>query len=522
MVTGCTSTADTQKSANKKDTVKSESTVDKDEKKTYKYRMAMYNDSPWNDDIKSLDYYKKMFPDLDIDLVYVEKSSADEKMNLMISSGDIPDVMQFGNKDMLYNQGVYGCWTEEFFREHAPNISKMIDETDPMAWEYAKYDGKNMYSIPGWNINTTYPRISVYNKKWLEAVGEEVPKTIEDAERVFYKFTDDDPDQNGKKDTYGLSEEGFMPVYGAYGMQRGVWLKDSKGNLVYGDVMPEAKKALETLQKWYKDGVIDPEFITGEAEGGYWALSQPLNKDKIGYTAAGWFYHWNPEGTVSGTPGRNYSEFKALNPDGELAYGVPLIGPEGKSGHVHEQPMNLRTHFSKALCEDEERFGRLLEFVDYVNGSDMAGDMQPVIINGNGIENKDWEWKTTDSGKKVINCLHKPGIIGPMGWGGTFNFVEGNGSLEYQKLNADLTWADDITKDYPDSYVNELYTTLDSAGKYKAELDKLLDEGYIAIITGEKPLDYFDEMVKLWYKNGGQEMTDEANKWFNTVKDGTK
>lgn len=489
---------------------------------SYHYTMAMYNKGPWNEPTESLEYYKELFPDMDIELVYVEQANASEKISLLISSGDVPDVMQMVDRNALYSQGVLGCWTEEFFREHAPNISKIIDETDPNAWDYVKYDGENMYSIPGWNLNNTFPEISVWNQNWLDAVGEEVPTTLEDAERIFYKFVTDDPDQNGKDDTYALSDQGFKPIYGAYGMQRDMWLDDGNGNLVYGDVMPEAKDALAKLNQWYQDGIIDPEFITGEAEGGYWALSQPLNKQKIGFTNAGWWYHWTPVLKEGDAGGSNLQEFIALNPDGELAYGVPLTGPDGKAGHVMNQSLTFRTHFSKELCEDTERFGRLLEFIDYVNGSDAAGDPTSVITNYYGKEGEGWQWTQDSTGRECVEALVSDfDEYGFNGWTGTFTFMEEGGSIDFQELRQgeQINWISDLTENYPESYTNHLYTNLSTEAEYKTELDKLLDEGYISIITGEQPLDYFDEMVELWYANGGQEMTDEANAWYHQYQD---
>lgn len=60
-------------------------------------------------------------------------------------------------------------------------------------------------------------------------------------------------------------------VYGAFGFLPDRWT-EKDGKLVYGAVQPEIKEALTLLNKRYKDGVIDPEFITGENNGGYWAL----------------------------------------------------------------------------------------------------------------------------------------------------------------------------------------------------------------------------------------------------------
>lgn len=42
-------------------------------------------------------------------------------------------------------------------------------------------------------------------KSWLEKVGEKMPVTWEDALRIARKFQDNDPDGNGKNDTFGLA-----------------------------------------------------------------------------------------------------------------------------------------------------------------------------------------------------------------------------------------------------------------------------------------------------------------------------
>lgn len=49
---------------------------------------------------------------------------------------------------------------------------------------------------------------------------------------------------------------------------------------------------------------------------------------------------------------------------------------------------------------------------------------------------------------------------------------------------------------------------------YATECNKILNEGYIAIITGEQPLDYFDTMVEQWYNAGGTVLTEEANELY--------
>ena len=53
---------------------------------------------------------------------------------------------------------------------------------------------------------------------------------------------------------------------------------------------------------------------------------------------------------------------------------------------------------------------------------------------------------------------------------------------------------------------------------YGDEAWQNLMTGYSEIIIGDKPIDYFDELVRAWYEAGGTEMTDEANAWYANIK----
>ena len=61
------------------------------------------------------------------------------------------------------------------------------------------------------------------------------------------------------------------------------------------------------------------------------------------------------------------------------------------------------------------------------------------------------------------------------------------------------------------SYTDELYPKTESYSKNISALERLTVETYMSIITGEKPVDYFDEYVKLFYENGGTAIEKEMN-----------
>lgn len=55
------------------------------------------------------------------------------------------------------------------------------------------------------------------------------------------------------------------------------------------------------------------------------------------------------------------------------------------------------------------------------------------------------------------------------------------------------------------------YPTLQAAG---STLNDILIEGFTKIIIGEKPIDYFDEIVQQWLTAGGAQATAEINETY--------
>lgn len=83
-------------------------------------------------------------------------------------------------------------------------------------------------------------------------------------------------------------------------------------------------------------------------------------------------------------------------------------------------------------------------------------------------------------------------------------------------------WAHELNLNDPtfEKYgiVDKLVVTPESYNLYWTELDKLEREVYFDIITGAKPVDYFDQFVTEWMAMGGETVTAEASAWYATQK----
>ena len=483
-----------------------------DSAEPYTYTMVMYNFGPLDEDAVMVKHWNEKYG-VNFQPLNVEQSSAQEQINLMVSAGEIPDVMQSIDANAYFQQGIIGGWSEELFREHAPRLSAYIDEIEPKAWAYAKYDDKNMYTIPGFRLYNTVTDPFIWRTDWLENLGiDKIPETLDEVEDAFYKIAKNDPDGNGIDDTYALSNTALDAIYGAFGMQRDRWLLDENGKVVKGDVMPQAKDALTLLNKWYTDGVLDPEFITGENQGGYWAISHAFLNGRIGTSGMGSFYHWVDCTDMDSTwIGRMAAAIKESGNEIPYAPGHPPIGPNGDWGTTKSSVTSLRTHFSAILTADEPRFARLLEIID-----DMMMDLDNSIQASRGIEGETYEimeW----NGKPVINMLveNNTSAVNGMGAAAWFMFTEEYSyDFQYMAYAFDFAWFDKYMADYNQGYENVIFGTLPSNSLYSTECNKILNEGYIAIITGEQPIDYFDDMVAQWYAAGGEVLTQEANELY--------
>jgi putative aldouronate transport system substrate-binding protein len=136
------------------------------------------------------------------------------------ASGEIPDVLRpktISNFQKYVSQDLLAEIPLDVLKKNAPNLYKMMEEASPGSFKHATVNGK-IYGIPLLSFHNEYRDVVVYRGDWMKNVGvDKSPETLDEFEKLMYKLSNEDPDKNGKKDTYGLSDGGFNAVYGAYG-----------------------------------------------------------------------------------------------------------------------------------------------------------------------------------------------------------------------------------------------------------------------------------------------------------------
>jgi len=480
--------------------------------------------------------------DVDVQNVYIENSQYLDLLNVRIASGDAPDIFEPKGTSIMrdyYNQGAIASWSKELFIEKCPTIYNFImngcvdgrlkDYVD-MFWDFAMIDGKMVTVPPMAEAGTMLAKVMLLRGDWLENLGvTELPYSLDDFIALMYRFTNEDPDKNGKDDTYGFSTSVVRSIFGAfYGFisfpdpshNSRIEFYNIDGKIHCGDILPSNKEALKVLAKCYADGVIDPEFVAqnGENTGGYWALSQPFINGRIGASSHASIDHYRyPE--VTGTEGACAKEYFAVNGNYNYKYAPWPAGPEGNYGGGSLGPAcGIGENAVYNAKMDQEKLEAILSILDI-----FAKDSELAILASYGIEGTQYD---------ITGPADKPGIVVKV----TNEELNASGAAAYRgfyggpsPMNDTLIRMnyynnpvfDNIFRiqgqpGYKGGYNRDVYDSTASTSKYAPELLTLRDETFVNIICGKQSVDTYDDYVKEYLKIGGQILIDEAQEWWDS------
>lgn len=492
-----------------------------------KLTIATYSDSQVPNDAKHvLAMNEKYGIELDIWPCFGDEYA--NQVATRLASGDMPDILGMQNGlDVIkmIEQDIIVPIDEEYIKREMTGYYNFLYENSENPFKLCKIDGK-IYGFPSQNAEGVYHFTCVWRSDWLANVGiSKTPETLEEYEQALYKFALEDPDKNGKKDTYGLSNKGMLPIYGAFGpipfdfnANLRYFIKD--GKIVCAATQPEMKEALRLLAKWYKDGVIDPEFVTGERTEGSWAVSQAFAKGRIGFSQPGMFYNTMRASDPPGRDGNFYKLFRETQDtlgvtSADYVIGKPPIGPNGASGAIKWGVENgINFAFTKALAKDEARMKKAANWL-----GNLWSNFDNYSSAWHGTKDVDWiydpEMGVIQNQSEEMKTAAEKGLTAQLGVGG---FFINDMPQMTKKINPKFyTYADEVAS-FTEGYYDVLAgAPLEAIGKYGADLGKMAMNAYYDIITGKKDIESFEDFVKEWENNGGKEILVEAEKWYAEV-----
>lgn len=483
-----------------------------------------------NDTFENNEWTRAYLDELGIKLNYkwiaTSGEDATQKMNVMIASGDLPDIIPVNAIQLkqMADAGMLADLTDVYNQYASPLAKKFMEGDSPEQLNSAKINGRIM-AIPNTNSSIDGASILWVRTDWLKKLNLPEPKTMDDVYRIAEAFAKRDPDGNGKDDTFGLGINkgiggggimGLGGFFNGFHSYLGGWVKDESGNLVYGSIMPETKAALLKLQEMYKAGLLDKEF--GVKDGNKTGEDAVAGKIGLYYGAM-----WNPINPLQKgkdlDPNMDWQAYPIVSVDSAPAkpqVGNPVFAYYAvKKGAKHpEAIMKMVNLFI------EKGWGEKQDFDHYFSSPDGIELFKHAPFNAwSPTKNLEVHLAVTESLKtgdtSKLNGEQKS----------TYEKIKQFNAGDNKMWSTARVFGENSSFTVIHQYQKNQLLTMNAffgaptktMGEKKATLDKMEIETFTKIIMGE-PIELFDKFVEDWKKLGGDDITKEVNEWAKSVQ----
>lgn len=239
------------------------------------------------------------------------------KLSAMLATGEPLDIvyMNSGQFEALWDQQLCEPITDWIEGSKVLSDPNVIPKSE---WDRIRREDGELYAVFNKFEQGTMPTA---RGDWMDRLGMGAPQDLDEYYRLLNAFKTQDPDGNGKDDTWGLvigyTNYDCTGFFGAYGLMYG-FEKDAAGNLYCPWATNEAIPVYEWFKKLYKEGILEPNFITNKSSN----FRDLFMTDRAGMTAywAAWVGLFN-------------QQVKAKNPNSPFR-AVGLVPPKGPGGRL--------------------------------------------------------------------------------------------------------------------------------------------------------------------------------------------
>ncbi|MEK4114070.1 putative aldouronate transport system substrate-binding protein [Paenibacillus sp. DS2363] len=422
-----------------------------------------------------------------------------DQFNLLISTKELPDVIYYnwadavGGPEKMIKDGRI-IRLNELIDSYAPNLKRII-ESDPDVKKQIALDDGTIYMFPllkldALKLNATSGLIM--RQDWLDKLNLKVPTNIDEWYTVLKAFKEQDPNGNGKPDelpfTGNWGPGNLTKLHdfaAAFGVIGGFQMNGDK--VEFGPIQPGYRDFLETMAKWYKEGLIDPEIMTNDGKAFDYKVTSNL---------AGAY-----QGGVFSGMGKYFNLMRDTDPNFNVT-GVPWpVSPDGTSYATFNLDAKVLSYGEAITASaDEDKLKYIVQWMDY-NYSEEGSD----LFNF-GIEND--SYVRDGEGVKFTDTI----IDNPNGL--TYDQALASYALSIMDgpINQDSRYLDALLFDDGQRAANAEWMKASSAltlppirlstdevttsTSIMSQVNTYLNETMTAIISGQKPITEFDKMAE--------------------------
>ena len=319
--------------------------------------------------------------------------TAAERIPLMLSSGDLPDVFWAVLSDAQVLQNESNLFAmEDYMEDFAPNSLATYDQLGVDWKQIATTPSGHIFGFLG-RYESLYENtgdgIQIINKAWLDKVGMDVPTTLDEFTEVLRAFKEQDPNGNGQADEipYCFSEDMWCAyatnTMGWWGIGDGAGSdttssKSTRDGKVTGSVnTDEYRQYLEYTHSLYAEGLMDQEGFSQNTE----VFSTKIKSGQVGT-----YFCWTALEYLTSEQAEDW----VVMPPIQAIEGVDPIA----NGEVDRSTIQKNKWVITTSCEHPEAAMRLWDY--------QARDVESKMTVAMGEKGKLWDEYEDGSGYYFI------------------------------------------------------------------------------------------------------------------------
>ncbi|QHW35504.1 extracellular solute-binding protein (plasmid) [Paenibacillus rhizovicinus] len=263
--------------------------------------------------------------------------NVDQKLNLMLASGDYPEVITNLSEEQAARFISRGKAVEltPYIDKIAPNIRKKLGD---LYKSYLNEEGKLFY-IPKFFDAGPFADFSAHIRyDWWKELGSPVINTPDDYFEVMKKMQAAHPKNAKGEKTYALSGFDMSGWGNIFGMLNGIWglkdgYKEENGNLVHWINTPEGLEMTKYINRYNVEGLLDPDMFINKYDD--WKAK--FSNERIMGELGPWWVSWNAGHEVwqksdpHWTDEKRYVQISIKAPSAEKAY----LSPQNRRGGLY-------------------------------------------------------------------------------------------------------------------------------------------------------------------------------------------
>ncbi|WP_168119518.1 extracellular solute-binding protein [Paenibacillus sp. HB172176] len=428
-----------------------------------------------------------------LDFTWVPKAQIDEKTNLMLASGDLPQLMyiQSLKSPSIISAAESGAfWDVEPYLGDYPNLS----QENPSIVNNIRIDGKQ-YGIYKYS-NLAQVGV-IYRKDWLNNVGMEEPKTPDEFYEMLKAFKTEDPDKNGKDDTYGMVyyKESFLSFFRIIALWFGspnIWGEDKDGNLVPDFMTDGYMEGLKFMKRLYDEKLMNQDFAVVDSGKG--------NELFITGVAGANF------GSVGNANAWQTNE-KITAQNGEVDMFSTLDGGFGPRARASGGYLGVYM-IPKKTVKTEDELRKVLQFLDKLN-EQKAQDLLEYGIEGKHYQLENGEVKVLDKEQLLKDRLDLNQLQLK-----TVNHLTPKQNSDFGKKMEALVQANEkvAVVNLAEAFISDTYS------KQGQQLDNMRYDMMVKFVMGQIDEAGYKAEIDKWLQAGGSAVIQELNDQYQKFK----